>query len=213
MPEPFIAGEGPGLGEAQDSAQSAPGVLQSLDAPQGYQQAPFPPPLASSEIKWQPERDYANAACSHEIKGISLAGTVPHVKTGTPVAPGPDGWVVCGPQERPIAFASSHYTAGEQMIAWRAISLETYKKQFRPGDKYSIVELDDYGNIRLYPDKAGCYLALSETQVLLDASLWSAPSDGLTAPLRPAQAQPEASAPTIGTHKEIPEDDYVRPGG
>ncbi len=213
MTDALILGEGPGLGERQNAAQSAPGVLQSLDEPRGYQDAPLPPPLQSTEIKWQPERDYANAASSHEIKGIVLAGTVPHVKTGTPVAPGPDGWRLCGPAERPIAYAASHYTAGEQMTAWRAITLETFKKQFRPGDKYSIIELDDYGNVRFYPDPKGCYTALSETQILLDAQLWSAPSDGLTTPVRPAQAQETASAPIVGSHKEIPDDEYVRPGG
>ena len=213
MTEPFVQGAGPGLGEAQGGAVSTPGVLQPLDTPQGHVTATLPPPLASSEIKWQPDRDYANAGCSHEIKGITLAGTCPHVKTGTPVTPGPDGWRACGPTERPVAYAASHYTGGEPMIAWRAMTLETYKKQFRPGDRYSIIELDDYGNIRFYPDAAGCYMALSETQILLDAQLWSAPAEGLTAPLRPAQAQETASAPVVGTHKEIPDDEYQRPGG
>ena len=208
-----IAGEGPGLGEAQSGVVSRPGVLQSLDAPREHQTATLPAPFASSEVKWQPERDYANAGCSHEIKNITLAGTCPHVKTGTPVTPSLDGWRKCEPTERPMAYAASHYTGGEPMIAWRAMTLETFKKQFRPGDRYSIIELDDYGNVRFYPDSMGCYMALSETQILLDAQLWSAPAEGLTTPLRPAQAQPEASEPIIGNHKEIPEDDYQRPGG
>lgn len=179
--------------------------LQPLDVP-------VPSLPAGSTDKWQPERDYANAGCSHEIKSITLAPTCLHVKTGTPVQPGVDGWRACGPTERPIAYAASHYTAGEPMVAWRAMTLETFKKQFRPGDRYAIIELDDYGNVRFYPDGMGCYMALSETQILLDAQLWSAPREGLTAPLRPAQAQPAASPPVVGTHKEIPDDDYQRPG-
>jgi hypothetical protein len=190
---------GEGLGVA---TQPLPGAVQPLDAP-----------YVPTGTKWQPERDYSNAGCSHEIKSITLAMTCPHVKTGTPVQPGPDGWRACGPTERPIAYAASHYTGGEGMVAWRAITLETFKKQFRPGDKYSIIELDDYGNVRFHPDFNGCYIALSATQILLDAQLWSKPSDGLTAPLRPAEAQPEAPPPVVGSHKEIPDDDYQRPGG
>jgi hypothetical protein len=143
---PYIEGEGQGLGERQGAAQSQPGSLQSLDTPQEDQWGTFPPPVASSEIKWQPERDYANAASSHEVKGITLRDDVLHVKTGTPIRPTPKGWVVAQPTERPLAFAASHYTAGENCTAWRAITLETYKKQFRPSYRYAILEIDVYGN-------------------------------------------------------------------
>jgi hypothetical protein len=211
---PYIEGEGQGLGERQGAAQSQPGSLQSLDTPQEDQWGTFPPPMASSEIKWQPERDYANAASSHEVKGITLRDDVLHVKTGTPIRPTPKGWVVAQPTERPLAFAASHYTAGENCTAWRAITLETYKKQFRPSYRYAILEIDVYGNIHLVPDKMGPYIALSETQILLDAALWLPLSPELLMP-RPAPTPvavvtENPSIPRAG--KEIPDDEYVRPG-
>ncbi len=147
-------GEGKGLGERQGQAVAHPGVMQRLDDPGAA------------------SRDYAVVAASHPFPRITLDPGVLHVKTGTPVRPTRTGWVICDPDEPPTAFAGNHHTGGETFVAYRAVTLEGYKRQFWPGDKYVMTHVDDYGQVYFTPNPDGPYQAVSESQILLDAARW-----------------------------------------
>lgn len=188
-------GEGKGLGERQAHAVSRSGVMQRLDDP-----AHTP-------------RDFAVVAASHPFPRITLDPGVLHVKTGTPVRPTRTGWVICGPDDPPTAFAGNHHTGGESFVAYRALTLEGYKQQFWPGDKYAIANIDDYGQIYFAAHKDGSYQAISESQILLDASRWR-PLPEPTVALTPAA---EVAAPVmpqlqsvLDEHRE--DDEFVLPG-
>jgi hypothetical protein len=187
-------GEGKGLGERQNQAVARPGVMQRLDDP-------------------APSRDYAVVAASHPFPRIALDPGVLHVKTGTPVRPTRTGWVICGPDEPPIAYAGNHHTGGETFVAYRAMTLEGYKRQFWPGDTYAMTHIDDYGQVYFTPDPGGPYQAVSETQILLDAARWHPP---ISAPLVDVSAPPEPVVPLpqlqaiLDEHRE--EDTYTLPG-
>ena len=150
-------GEGKGLGERQGPVIPRPSVLQRLDDP-----SPRP-------------RDFAVAAGSHEIKNQVLDPGVLHVKTGTPIRPTRTGWVVCSPTEAPAAYAGNHHTGGETFNAYRALTLESYQRRFWPGDRYGVTAVDDYGNITLTEQPDGPYLAISESQIVLDVRAWKVP--------------------------------------
>ncbi len=189
-------GEGKGLGERQATAVSKPGVMQRLDDPKAG------------------ARDFAVVAASHPFPRAQLDPGVLHVKTGTPVRPTRTGWVVCGPDEAPTAFAGNHHSGGESFVAYRAVTLEGYKRQFWPGDRYTIAHIDDYGQVYFEPHPDGPYQAVSETQILLDAARWRPLPEVLT----PSQAKPpEVEAPpmpqlqsVLDEHRE--DDTFTLPG-
>jgi hypothetical protein len=188
-------GEGKGLGERQATAVSRPSVLQRLDDPGNS------------------SRDFAVAAASHPFNQIKLDPGVLHVKTGTPVRPTRTGWVVCGPDEAPTAFAGNHHMGGESFVAYRALTLEGYKQQFWPGDKYAIRHVDDYGQIYFTEHPDGPYQAVSESQILLDAARWR-PLPQVLPPVRPesevaAPAMPQLQS-VLDEHRE--DDVFVKPG-
>lgn len=198
-----MIGEGIGLGERQGPAVRRPGVLQSLDAPT---EAVYP--LSAS---WAPSRDFAVAGADHPIQRIRVAPDVLHVKTGTPVKPGLLGWEIALPHEAPVAFAGNHHTAGESFVAYRAMTLETYVKRFSPGASYAITEIDDLGNIRLELDPGGPYLALSESQLLLDAGRWRQAPIGVIMPAPPVikEEVKHSETPRLDKLKTMHSDDDV----
>jgi hypothetical protein len=187
-------GEGKGLGEKQATALSQPGILQRLDDPD------------------QSSRDFAAVAVSHPFPKITLDPGVLHVKTGTPVRPTRTGWVICGPDDPPVAFAGNHHTGGESFVAYRAMTLEGYKRQFWPGDRYYIQHIDDYGQIYLAPHPDGHYQAVSESQILLDAARWQPLPQTVPPPTVPVVAEPALPQlqSVLDEHRE--DDTYSLPG-
>lgn len=185
-----MQGEGAGLGERQEAGVIAqPHTLQSLDAPR----PPSIEGLTAGPAPWAPKRDGAVAAASHPIKGMCLAESVPHVKTGTPLKPLSGRWVIAGPFDRPSAFAGNHYTGGDNMVGYRAITLETYERQFHPLDRYFVVAVDDWGNLQFRRHNQGSYLATSETQIILDVHDWREPP----APVQPAEVVMQPEVPLV----------------
>ncbi len=187
-------GEGKGLGERQAQAVARPGVMQRLDDPGST-------------------RDFAVVAASHPFPRITLDPSVLHVKTGTPVRPTRTGWVICDPSEPPTAFAGNHHTGGEAFVAYRAMTLEGYRRQFWPGDKYAMTHIDDYGQVYFTPDSDGPYQAVSETQILLDAARWRPPPVVVSsvAPVAEAAPVPLPQLQSIlDEHRE--DDEYTLPG-
>jgi|SRR5215471_39592 len=190
-----MQGEGPGLGERQGVVVPRPGLLQGLDLPANV------------------PRDLAVAAASHPIGGIALDASVPHVRTGTPVRPTKTGWVICDPDEAPVAYAGNSHSGGESFVAYRAITAESYKRQFWPGEHYNISQIDDTGRVTFVEQSAGPYVALSESQIVLDVRLWRPPP----IPARPPEAQPpepEPEMPQLAAVQEEhkPDDEFEMPG-
>ena len=125
-------------------------------------------------------RDPMAMTASHQVR-IRLAPDVIRVKTGTPLKPGPLGWVPAPAGVGAELVAGSSRAGGEEVMAFRTVTLETYEKQFTPSLHYAIKDIDDVGNLAWVPDPAGRFLALNETQILVDTSTGLGTAPGLTA--------------------------------
>lgn len=134
-------------------------------------------------------------AASHPVPA-HLAPHVRQVRTGTPLRPGPEGWVIAPLGEHAQAYAASAARGGERLMAWRVITLETYRPQFIPGERYDIADIDATGYIRFAA--GGRYTAHSETRLLLDAGI-----SGVPARSEPAEQSPPPAPPPRGTWDNV----------
>jgi len=148
---PLDPAYGAGLGVAQDLGVHEVGVLQSLDKV-------GPPTIA---------RDFAIAAGSHPMHGL-LSPRAGPVKTATPLTLASDGYVIAAPGE-PFDMICATSPIGDQIHGFAIATVETYKKQFRMGDKYRIDYIGPDGQIYLIDDATGPMKALSDTQFLMRA--------------------------------------------
>jgi hypothetical protein len=76
------------------------------------------------------------------------------VKTGTPLTLAPDGYVIAAPGE-PFDMICANSPIGDQIHGFAIATVETYKKQFRMGDKYRIDYIGPDGQIYLIDDATG----------------------------------------------------------
>lgn len=149
---PLDPAYGAGLGVAQDLGVHEVGVLQSLDkvAPPGI------------------TRDFAIAAGSHPMHG-KLSPRAGFVKTATPLKLDIDGYMPAQPGE-PFDMICANSPIGDQIHGWAIATIETYKRQFRMGDRYRIDYIGPDGQIYLIDDATGPFKALSDTQFLMRAT-------------------------------------------
>lgn len=127
----------------------------------GEQEGVYRPPKTS---KGDPYRDPAMLGVTH-VFYVPLAKNVLSVRTGTPLKPGPEGWVIGGAADA-TAMAHSYAEGGTRVPATKLATVETYERQFKSGDSVGIEYVDDRGAI-VWSD-SGPFLALNDTQVLVD---------------------------------------------
>lgn len=143
------------LRAANPNAIGPQNVVGDPSNPFGY------PPIAPGR-----RRDPAVMAGSHPLK-VPLAREVRSVKTGTPLTSSPAGWIPTT-EANAECIAATYAEGGTSVNAWLIATLETYYRQFISGRRYSIADVDDYGNIVFLQDDTGPHLALTDTQILLD---------------------------------------------
>lgn len=117
------------------------------------------------------KRDPMNIGCSHP-GACQLADSVAHVKCGTPLRSSKDGYVIAQPNEEPEFYATAHAEAGMVVRAWKSLTIDTYEKDYRPGDRLDIQQIDDYGNLYFVQDAEGPYAATGESTIHLDTTQW-----------------------------------------
>ena len=117
------------------------------------------------------KRDPMNIGCSHP-GACELADSVAHVKTATPLANSKSGYVIASPDTEPEFYAAAHAIGGETVRAYKSITIETYEKNFRPGDRLDIAHIDDFGNLYFERSANGPYSATSDSAVYLDTTQW-----------------------------------------
>jgi len=116
-------------------------------------------------------RDPTNVGCSHPLR-VQIAGNVPHVKTGTPIRPTPNGYVIALPNEEPEAYAAAHAEGSQDVAAYRSVTLDIHQDLFKPGDRFDITDIDDYGNLTIEKDDEGPYTATGVHTITLDVMQW-----------------------------------------
>lgn len=123
--------------------------------------------MAASGKKMSP----SNVGCSHPLR-VKIHESVPHVNTGTPLRGTPDGYLIALPDEEPELYSSAYAMGGQEIVGYRAMTIELYEDKFRPGDRVDIHDIDDFGRLTLVRDEAGPYRAAAASQVTLDVVQW-----------------------------------------
>jgi hypothetical protein len=102
------------------------------------------------------------------IGQVTLAPQVQQVKTGTPICPSAEGWVVARRPGEAVAFSAEHRFGGEATHAYIFMVVDAGKDLYDAGSRYAITDIDEYGNLTLEKDEAGPHPATSKSAVLLN---------------------------------------------
>ena len=120
---------------------------------------------------------------------VLLAESVLRVKAGTPLRPGPKGWVVAKDGLGEVVAADGRY-GGELVKGYRSAVLDLHERDFVPGMRLRVSGVDDNGLVEFAHDPTGPFVAATEHTVLLDMA--SAKLHVVTQLLTQALIKPEA---------------------
>lgn len=113
------------------------------------------------------KRDPAIINRSHPFK-VPIDINVLSVKTGTPLKPGPNGWLPTSDDDGQ-AVAAVFMEGGGLCPVYMIATLETYVRQFESGKRYSVGEVDDRGGLTFEgPNDSAPYMAVSDSQIIMD---------------------------------------------
>jgi len=101
---------------------------------------------------------------------LALGPSASHVQTGTPLKNSSDGggWLPDRTGDDAEMIAATAGGPSDLVHAYRSVTLETFKEQFTPGRRVAVLDVDDYGNVSFRHNTRGRWLAVTESQVVMD---------------------------------------------
>lgn len=88
-------------------------------------------------------------------------------KTGTPLIPGNGGWKLARKDDTPLYFAAGPTDGGENVMCFKAGTLETHVPDLPAPCRVSISDATLDGGLVFTPDPDGLYQAITKSRVLL----------------------------------------------
>ena len=103
---------------------------------------------------------------------VRLSDGVRYVKSGTPLRPGPGGWVPALDGYGELVAGNGGY-GGDTIDCWRTAVLRIHHQKLKPG-RVRVSDVNDYGLVTFTEAPDGLFIALTENTVLMDMSVTGA---------------------------------------
>lgn len=100
---------------------------------------------------------------------LKLSQTTRRVRAGTPLCPTPLGWAACVGDEAPWAFSADYKQPGDEVTAWREITVDLGRVLGVPGTRFRIADVGDDGGLTFELDADGPHAVLWDSLILLTA--------------------------------------------